>query len=182
MHNDKQQQIRQTHAGFICGVVKAAQNPDARSEIEQGLRLVQQNGWGDIVRVVREIFNGKRDESLLVDLDEEDAVIIRSILQGIQDPSTLPDPTVPADAAAAAPGLAGIIHAAAHGDTQALQAIGMMAEQMQQAGGPMAQVAGRFRQIMDGERNADVLVARTDASAESLILNILEELAKLDIH
>lgn len=182
MFNEKEQQIRQTHASFICGVVRAAQNPDARSEIEQALKTVQQNGWNDIVRVVREIFNGKRDQTLLIDLDEEDSVIIRSILEGIQNPATLPDPTVEASASAAAPGLAGIIHAAAHGDSQALEAIGMMGQQMQQAGGSMAQVAGRFRQLIDGERDADKLTERTDAKAESLILNIIEELAKLDIH
>jgi len=63
-----------------------------------------------------------------------------AILHGIQDPSTLPDPTKRQDAAMAAPGLAHMIHAARTGNPQALAPIGHMAEQMSTVGGQMAKL------------------------------------------
>jgi hypothetical protein len=71
---------------------------------------------------------------------------------------------------------------AARGDVQGLQAIALMAEQMNAAGGEMAQVAAKFRALINGERDADQLTARMSNRSRSLILSILEELGKLDAH
>ena len=62
---DKQQQIIQTHAGLILGVVQSIQNPELRPQMEQALLLSEQNGWGSLVAAIRKIIAGSRDESLL---------------------------------------------------------------------------------------------------------------------
>jgi hypothetical protein len=179
---EKIQQIRQVHAGFIHAVVHAVHTPEARPEIEQLLKVAEQNGWHDIVRAVKAILAGRRDESILMGLDEEDHAIVSGILEGLQNPAYLPDPEAPADAAFAAPGLATMINLAARGQVQALQALGLMGEQMTAAGGEMAQLAGRFRVLIDGERDAEKLTKDMLPKSRSLMLSILDELAKLDKH
>ncbi|MGB1110635.1 MAG: hypothetical protein ACPG4N_09780 [Gammaproteobacteria bacterium] len=178
----KKEQIAQTHAELILAVVAATQNPEARQQLEQPLRVSEDNGWVELVRRIRRVLEGERDASLLLGLDEEDHAIVESILEGIQDPSRLPKPGEKGDAGMAAPGLAQMIHAAAHGNTQALQLVANMAEQMTQAGGSMAQIGGIIRKLINGERDADKLAAGMNAQAESLLLSILQELAKLEAH
>jgi len=179
---DKVQQIRQVHARFIHAVVFAVNRPEASAELEQLLATAQQNGWLDIVAAVRGILAGRRDDGLLTGLDEEDHAIVRGILEGLQNPTGLPDPQEPADASFAAPGLAAMITMAARGQVQALQSLGLMAEQMGLAGGEMAQLGARFRVLIDGERNPDKLTDGMSAKSSSLMLSILDELAKLDSH
>ncbi len=125
--SDQEQQIRQSHAVLIHQIVKACQNPAQRSKLEPMLEMAQQQGWDDLVRVVRQLLAGQRDTSLLNGLDTEDTVIIRSVLAGLQNPASLPDPQQTADPAMAAPGIAHMIHAASRGDSQALQAVAFMA-------------------------------------------------------
>jgi streptomycin 6-kinase len=143
------------------------------------LQMAQQQGWDDLVRTVNAILQGRRDEALLNGLDEEDTVIIRSILLGIQNPASLPDPNQGADPAMAAPGLAHKIHAASRGDAQALQAAAYMAEQMINTQGDMRLLGGQIKRLLDGERNPDVLCKGMGPSGQQLVLNILEELNML---
>ena len=75
-----------------------------------------------------------------------------------------------------------MITLAARGQVQALQALGLMGEQMTAAGGEMAQLAGRFRVLIDGERDAEKLTEDMLPKSRSLMLSILDELAKLDNH
>jgi len=138
-----------------------------------------QQGWDDLVKTIRKIVKGNRDESLLVPLDEEDTVIIKSILDGLRNPQTLPDVNQQGDATMAAPGLAQIIHAASRGDVQALQAVSMMAQQMTAAPGDMALLGGNMKRLLDGERNPDVLCKGMGTSGEQLMLNLIDELNKL---
>ena len=182
MFPDKKQQLLTAHAAFICQVVEFSQNRDRRAEFEELLRSAEQHGWKTLVQAIREIARGRRDEAVYLGLDDEDRVIAEAILKGLQDPSTLPDPNQQADAGMAAPGLAGMIHAAATGNAQALVILGHMAEQMQKAGGDMAMVAGRIRQLINGERNPDVLCKGAGPRAEQLLLDILTELGKLASH
>ena len=179
---DKRQQLLTAHAAFICQVVEFSQNRDRQSEFEELLRSAEQHGWQHLVQAIREIAKGRRDEAVYLGLDDEDRVIAEAILQGLQDPSTLPDPNQQADAGLAAPGLAGMIHAAATGNAQALVILGHMAEQMQKAGGDMAMVAGRIRQLINGERDPDVLCKGASVRAEQLLADILSELGKLASH
>jgi len=179
---DKIQQIRQVHARFIHAVVFAVQTPHAKAELEQMLTMARQNGWHDIVEAVTGIMAGRRDEGLLTGLDEEDHAIVTGILEGLQNPATLPDPEAPADASFAAPGLAAMITMAARGQVEALRSLGLMAEQMSQAGGEMAQLGARFRVLIDGERDRERLTEGMLPKSRSLMLSILDELAKLDEH
>jgi hypothetical protein len=179
---DKRQQILTAHAAFICQVVEFSQNRDRQAEFEQLMQTAEQHGWSSLVAAIREIAKGRRDEAVYLGLDDEDKVIAEAILRGLQDPSTLPNPNQQPSASMAAPGLAHMIHAAATGDAQALVIVGHMAEQMQKAGGDMALVAGRIRQLMDGERNPDKLCKGASPRAEGLITDILAELGKLASH
>ncbi|MEJ2060348.1 MAG: hypothetical protein P8Y64_07660 [Gammaproteobacteria bacterium] len=177
-----QEQIVIAHADLIVGVVKAVQNPDARPELENALKVSEENGWTDLVAAIRRILNGDRNEQILVGLDEEDSTIVQAILRGIQDPSTLPDPNMRPDPSMAAPGLAHMIHDATRGQVQALELLANMAEQMTQAGGDMARVGGIMKRLVDGERDPDKLIKNMNAQTQSLVLSILEELGKLEAH
>ena len=179
---DKHEQIIQTHAGLILGVVQCIQNSDLRPQMDQALILSEQNGWGKLVAAIRKILDGNRDESLLKGLDEEDAVIAGAILQGLQDPTTLPKPDQQADATLAAPMLATLINDARRGDHNAVIMLGGMAEQMSAVGGDMANIGAILKNMIDGERDVDKLCDKVGPQGESLIVQILEELGKLEVH
>jgi hypothetical protein len=179
---DKREQIIQTHAGLILGVVQCIQNSDLRPQMDQALILSEQNGWGNLVAAIRKILDGNRDESLLKGLDEEDAVIAGAILQGLQDPTTLPKPDQQADATLAAPMLATLINDARRGDHNAVIMLGGMAEQMSAVGGDMANIGAILKNMIDGERDVDKLCDKVGPQGESLIVQILEELGKLEVH
>ena len=180
MQTSRDQQIIQAHAAFICQVVEFARDQDARPRFEQLMQQAEQNGWQALAGALRQVAGGVRDLSLLGGLDAEDRTIAEAVLRGLQDPSSLPDPTKQPDAALAAPGLAGMIHAAATGNVQALSLIGQMAEQMSRAGGDMARIAGAIRPMINGERNPDLLGRNMDTRGRQLLHNILDELAGLD--
>ena len=178
----RQEQIIQAHAPLIVGVVKAVHNRDLLPELEEALKITEQNGWTTLVAAIRQILDGKRDQSLFADLDEEDTAIVEAILRGLQDPATLPDPNQQADPTMAAPGIAHMVHAASTGNVQALELLGNMAEQMRKVGGDMGRVGGIMRRLVNGEREPDVLCKGMSAQGESLVLSILEELGKLEAH
>ena len=121
---EKAQQITLAHAGLIHAVVIACQNRERRAELEPLLEAASANGWNTLVMAIRRILGRTRDSQVLAGLDEEDCVIAEAILRGLQDPATLPDPQARPDPGMAAPGLAGMIHAAASGDVAALQLLG----------------------------------------------------------
>ncbi|MDH5516758.1 MAG: hypothetical protein OEY36_02935 [Gammaproteobacteria bacterium] len=176
------EQIKKTHAPLIVGAVQTAQNPALRPEFDKALFLSEQNGWGDLVNAIRKILDGDRNENLYKGLDDEDASIIIAILQGLQNPASLPDPEQKADASQAAPMLAGMIHQAARGDVNTLTLLSQMAEQMSKTSGDMAQLSAIIKPLVDGERDVDRLMAKMGPSGESLITGIVSELAKLDSH
>lgn len=176
------EQIKQAHAALIVGAVQTAQNPMLRAEFDKALFLSEKNGWEDLVKTIRKILDGSREENLAQGLDDEDACIIIAILQGLQNPGSLPDPEQKADASQAAPMLANMIHQASRGDTNALTLISQMAEQMSKTGGDMAQLSAIIKPLIDGERDIDRLMAKMGVQGESLIVAIVSELAKLDIH
>jgi len=179
---DRNQQIIQSHAGVIVQVVQSISDPSLMPKTEEILKVSEQNGWNDLVNVIRRIIKGERDESLLIGLDEEDSTIAAAILLGIQNPSTLPDPNKPADASMAAPGLAHMVHQAASGNAEALQLISQMAEQMTQAGGDMRNLGGIIRKMINGEREPKVLARGMGVQGRQLVDSILEELHKLTGH
>lgn len=179
---DRDQQIVQTHADFICQAVQLIQQPAARARLETLLGQAEENGWKALAAAVRQLAGGRRDLAHATGLDAEDRVIAEAILRGLQDPATLPDPSRKADPTLAAPGLAHMIHAAASGDAQALAVLGQMAQQMSRVGGDMRQVAGVIRPLINGERDPDRLCARLDTRGQQLVLQILDELGRLGTH
>ncbi|MEA3273722.1 MAG: hypothetical protein U9Q81_00155 [Pseudomonadota bacterium] len=179
---DRHEQIRLAHAEFIRQVVETCRNPDRRQDLEALLYTADQNGWTALVGALRRIAAGERGPSALAGLDEEDQVIADSMLRGLQDPSTLPDPQAKPDPTLAAPGLAHMIHSAATGNTQALVLISNMAEQMSGVGGSMGRLAAVVRPLINGERDPDCLCKGMDTRTEQLVLSILSELGQLEEH
>ncbi len=178
---ERNEQIRLVHAAFIRQVVALTQRPEGRAELEALFAGAEQQGWSALVAVLRRIAKGERSPALLSGLDEEDGVIAESVLRGLQDPASLPDPSRAQDPTLAAPGLAHMIHAA-RTDPQALVLIGNMADQMSKVGGSLARLAGVVRPLINGERNPDQLCRGMDTQTRQLVLEILGELGKLEAH
>jgi len=177
---DTNEQILQSHSGLIHRVVMHCNNPGSVPDLEQVLQQAEQNDWTQLVATIRNIISGNRDESVLTGLDDEDRTIAEAILQGLQDPNTLPDLQADFDSSMAAPGIAGLVHASRNGNAQALQIIGNMAKQMLQAGGDMGILAGRIRPLVEGERDPDKLTEKMSDKGQKLMLDIIEELLKLE--
>lgn len=179
---DRRQQIITLHATFIHQAAMLCLDPDQRDTLEQLLGSAEQNGWTALAGAVRRIAAGERSLQRLGNLDEEDRVIAEAILLGVQNPDTLPDPEQKPDPSLAVPGRAGMIQAAARGNTDALAAIANMAEQMRRAGGPMARLASVIRPLINGERDPDRLCRGLDSRSQGLVLAILNEIGKSEIH
>jgi len=176
---DRHEQIRLAHAEFIRQAAETCRNPERRTEFAALLASAEQNGWGDLVRALRDIAAGRQDPQVFAGLDEEDQIIADAVLRGLQNPATLPDPRRRQDPTLAAPGLAHMIHAAATGNAQALMLIGNMAEQMSSVGGPMARLAAVIRPLINGERNPDRLGKGMGSQEQNLLGDILKELRRL---
>lgn len=179
---EKDLQIIDAHTGLIHRVVIACQNPGMVPDLDEILKQAEQNGWLQLVATLRKIIAGSRDASVLNGLDEEDTVIVTSILHGLQNPATLPDLGKAPDGAMAAPGIAAMVNGARTGNLETLQLLGTMAQQMLQAGGDMARLAGVLRPLVQGERDADKLTEGMGVEGEKLVLAILKELRQLDPH
>ncbi|VAX01101.1 hypothetical protein MNBD_GAMMA22-2546 [hydrothermal vent metagenome] len=175
---DKTEQIRQTHAPLIVQVVKACQNLQERPALQAMLDFATQQNWHELVIAIDAILEGQRELNIVNNLDEEDTVIITAILQGLQNPETLPTPAE-ANPALAAPGIAHMIFAANKGDVAALQSLSMMAEQMTNADGDMRVLGGNIKRLIDGERDLDILCKGMTISGEKLMVNLINELAVL---
>lgn len=175
----QEEQIRQSHAILIHQVVHACQNETAKIQLKPMLDMAAQQNWNELVSTINKIVAGQRGENLLNGLDDEDKIIIKSILLGLQNPASLPDAQQQADPTVAAPGLATMINAAVRGDAQAFQAVSFMAEQMTATEGDMRQLGGMMKRILDGERDPDVLTKKMTENGRQLVMQILDELAKL---
>lgn len=179
---EKSQQIILAHAGLIRAVVMASLNREQLPLLENILRDASENGWSALVSSIRRMLQGDRSNAVFSGLDDEDRVIAEAILRGLQDPSTLPESETRPEPEMAAPGLASLIHAAATGDTAALQVLGDMAEQMLRAGGDLARLSGILRQLVNGENDADKLCRGMSPRATQLVHSLLEELARFRTH
>ena len=178
---DAVEQVLRLHAQFIHAVVNALRDRTQLPQLHDQLNAAEQSGWPALVAAIRSVISGRRDESIKLGLDEEDRIIIDAILRGIDNPATLPSLQAP-DGSAAAPGLAAMIQAAGSGDVKAFAALANMAEQMMKAGGDMARLGGMMRRLVDGERDSDKLTKGMGALGKELVINLLDELAKLRPH
>ncbi|MCR4347978.1 MAG: hypothetical protein NUV55_12380 [Sulfuricaulis sp.] len=175
---EKDQQILASHAGLVHAVVQTCHNRDLMPQLEQLLKLSEENGWNQLVASIRRIVGGQRDINLLQNLDEEDRVITEAILRGLQNPETLPDLSATPDPEHAAPGLASMVAAARHGNVEALKALADMAIQMRNAGGDMARLASALSQMEQGEDDVEKLSREMSPAGLKLVETILEELKK----
>lgn len=173
------EQVIRTHAPLIVASVQAALSGEIPAEFERALQSSAQNGWDNLVGTIRQIIAGERSAAILSHLDDEDWVIAEAILDGIQDPSSLPDPSAEPDASVASAGLAVMIHAARTGDPQALEMLANMAEQMTSAGGDIARMGGAMKRLVDGEHDLTLLCQGMDTQGVALMTSLLEELDKL---
>ncbi|MBT9568553.1 MAG: hypothetical protein IV085_09675 [Thiobacillus sp.] len=173
------EQVLQVHAGFIHAVVNALRDRSQLPELQKQLAAAEQAGWPKLVGALRHVIGGRRDPSIKLGLDEEDSILLDAILRGLDNPATLPPLNVQPDGSSAAPGLAALIDASARGDAQAMSVLANMAEQMMKAGGDMALLGGRMRRLLNGERDADQLVAGMSPLGRELVISLLDELAKL---
>jgi hypothetical protein len=178
----RDQQIIQAHAAFICQAVEFIERPEARPQLDALLTSAEQNGWQMLAAAIRQIADGQRDLASIAGLDDEDRIIAETILRGLQDPASLPDPSKKADPTLAAPGLAHMISEAGRGNVQALTLVSQMAEQMSKVGGDMSRVAAVIRPMINGERDPDKLCERLDTRGQQLVLQILEELGRRELH
>ena len=178
----QEEQIRQSHAILIHQVVHACQNDAAKQQLKPMLDMATQQNWNKLVTAINKIVAGQRGEDLLTGLDDEDNVIVKSILLGLQNPASLPEVQQQADPTMAAPGLASMINAACRGDAAALQAASLMADQMTNTQGDMRQLGGIMKRLIDGERDADILTKKMTENGKQLVMQLLDELGKLSSH
>ena len=179
---DAMEQVRRMHAPFIHAVVAALRDRSLLPELMQTLAAAEQQGWAKLAGALRQMIDGKRDQSIKLGLDEEDRIIIETVLRGLEYPASLPELEQKPDGRAAAPGLAAMIAAAGRGDAKALAVLADMAEQMVRAGGDMARLGGIMRRLVNGERDADALLTGMGALGRQLLLDILGELGKAGLH
>lgn len=179
---DAVEQVLLMHGSFIHAVVGALRDRSRLPELMQILSVAEGQGWPRLAAALRQVVDGRRDDSIKLGLDEEDRIIVDAVLRGLENPATLPPLEKKPDASAAAPGLAAMIDAAARGDAQALAALANMAEQMVRAGGDMARLGGLMRRLVNGERDAERLAKGMGALGRRLLLDILDELGKSRLH
>lgn len=175
-------QVIATHASLIVAVAEACRDGGRGSGLEPVLATLQSHGQQALAQALRAVLGGRHDETVLQGLDADQRVVVERVLQGIRNPATLPDPNACPDPAAAAPGLATMVHTAARGDHGARDVLDDMIEQMHRVGGDMAHLGRILRRLLQGERNAAALCDGTGALCHSLVLAILNELARLDQH
>lgn len=179
---DAVQQVLAMHAPFIHAVVNALRDRSQLPQLMETLKTAEQQGWPKLVAALRQVIDGKRDDSIKLGLDDEDRIIVDAVLRGLDNPATLPALEQKPDGTAAAPGLAALISASRRGDAQALAALANMAEQMLRAGGDMARLGGIMRRLVNGENDADVLTKGMGPLGRQLVLGILDELGKSSLH
>jgi hypothetical protein len=179
---DAVQQVLAMHAPFIHAVVAALRDRSQLPQLMQTLQAAEQQGWPKLAAALRQIIDGKRDESVKLGLDAEDRIIVEAVLRGLDNPATLQALQPKADAAVAAPGLAALIAASRRGDAQAMAALANMAEQMLRAGGDMARLGGIMRRLVNGENDAEALCKGMGRLGRQLVLGILDELGKSSLH
>lgn len=177
-----QEQLIREHASLIVETVRAASHPDVKEQLLKDLAVAEQNGWGNLVRAIGQILNGVLVVDELGNLDPEDEVIVRAIIQGIADPDTLPNPSENQNPMLAPAGLAGIIAEAAQGEENALQMLAVMDTDLSQSNEPeLVNLGKTLRRLLNGERDFNSLTFGLGERTQSLIQSILDELKKLGV-
>ena len=169
------------NAELIHRAVMAVCADEYIPDLEKLLAQAESNGWTSLVEAIRKIREGERDLLQLTGLDEEDQTIVSAILQGIEDPSSLPDLANVIDPAIAGPSMANMIHDAAAGNYAAIDAVSVVSEQMGSASGDFSQIPDAINRMVTGERREDILCKNMGTAGVSLVQEILGELKKLEV-
>ena len=81
--------VLKRHLPLIVATLRALADPDLVEPLEATLAERERHGWTDLVAAIRRILAGERDADALCDpLDLEDSMIVETILQTIEEPST----------------------------------------------------------------------------------------------
>ncbi|HFD11214.1 MAG TPA: hypothetical protein ENJ32_01915 [Crenotrichaceae bacterium] len=172
--------ILNDHAQLIHRVVTHCAEPGTVADLEQFLELAEMNDWVKLVKTIRNIMSGNRDNSLLDNLDEEEYIVIKSILNGIENPETLPPIAIDLNSDMAAPGIASLIHASSQGNVESKNIIEGLTSQMSNAGSEYTTIALSIEKMMRGERNFDKLTEDMSEAGHKLITGIIAELSMLE--
>ncbi len=180
LNDINKEEILQDHSTLIHRVVMHCNEPGSVADLEQILQLAEGNDWQKLVASIRNIMSGNRERALLHDLDEEESIIIESILNGLEDPGTLPTVTADLNSALAAPGIASLIHASMQGNTESLRIISNLTKKMQDSGGYYSNIAEAIKSMIDGERDLAKLTADISEQEQKLLAEILTELTAIE--
>ncbi len=78
------------HLPLIRATVAAVADPAQAPALDQALTQRAQHGWTRLVAAIRRLLAGERDaDALCAELDPEDAMIVETILQALDDPAHL---------------------------------------------------------------------------------------------
>lgn len=177
-----QEQLVREHASLIVETVRAVSNTETKAQLLKDLAVAEQNGWGNLVHAISQILNGVLEVDELGNLDPEDEVIVRAIIQGIADPDTLPNPADNQNPMLAPAGLAGIIAEAARGEENAMQMLAVMDGDLNQSSEPeLVELGKTLKRLLIGERNLDSLTINMSERGRNLIQSVLDELKRLGV-
>lgn len=179
--NTANKDIINENVELIHRVVMAIAAEEHLPELQMILAQAEANGWTRLVVAIRKILAGEREMVNLGELDEEDQAIVSAILQGLRDPSSLPDLVNAMNPDTAGPSMANMIHDAAGGSAAAVNAIKAVSAQMGSTeSGDFSRLPVAINLMVAGERREEVLCRDMGAAGTSLVHAILQELNKLE--
>ncbi len=175
------EEILQAHAGLIHRVVMHCNKPGSVPDLTAILQQAESSDWKRLVTTIRGIMNDdNRDTSILQELDEDETIIISSILSGLEDPSTLPALQPDFQSNLSTTGIANLIHASSEGSAHSLNIIANLARQMLELGGDFEIMAGHISPMIEGERDLARLTKNMTEKGQKMMAEILAELTKLE--
>lgn len=174
------------HGPLIAAVVRTVERPEHRAELEQVLEAWSEKGWGNLIGAIRRVLDGERDEEALSEpLNREEALIVRTILEGIRDPGSIRDLVEPEeDQGQTAGSPEGDVQARlarhAHLILAVLAATGqpLMREQLERPLRGMTEqgwgdLVAAIERLLAGERDPDALCAGLDAEDTLIVRAVL---------
>lgn len=174
------EEVLQAHASLIHRVVMHCNEPGSVPELAEILQQAEDSDWKQLVTTIRSIMGGKHDDSVLQGLDEEETIIISSILRGLEDAGTLPALQADFQSSLTTAGIANLIHASREGSAHSLNIIANLARQMLEIGGDFEILAGHIRPLIEGERDLVKLTENMTEKGQNMMEELLAELAKLE--
>lgn len=88
--SERLQQAITPHIPLILAVAATTDQPAMRPILEQNLDQLAEQGWTQLVGVLRQVLDGERDAATLsAGLDGEDTLILQTLLAGLADPDVL---------------------------------------------------------------------------------------------